>query len=110
MQNQEGVHTIDHQEIREWAESRGGAPAILADTRHSEEGPQLRIDWGEGEEPTEAVSWEEFFRLFDENDLAFAYQEDELEGEPNYEYLLIPRNEEEPLEGPAEYYGPNYFA
>ena len=37
------------------------------------------IDFGDQDEGLEEISWEEFFEAFDENDLAFLYQ-DETEG------------------------------
>lgn len=70
------TRTIDHQEIKEWIEARGGSPAVVEGT-HDEFGSGiLRVDFGDGEEDLEELSWEEFFRVFDINDLAFVYQED----------------------------------
>jgi hypothetical protein len=42
----------------------------------------LRIDFpGQGEdEDLEPISWEDFFRKFDENNLAFLYQEQTSDG------------------------------
>lgn len=65
--------TTDHDEIRKWAEERDGRPARV---NTGEPGGILRIDFGEPEEELEEISWEEFFQIFDENDLAFLYQED----------------------------------
>ncbi len=70
----QNVRTIDHQAIREWVEGRGGNPAVVADT--GGEGGLLRIDFGLGDEALEPVSWEEFFRIFDENGLAFVYEQE----------------------------------
>ncbi|MGV6871877.1 hypothetical protein ACUSIJ_04185 [Pseudochelatococcus sp. B33] len=68
--------TTDHDEIRQWAESRSGRPARV---NTGEPGGILRIDFGEPEEGLEAISWEAFFEIFDENRLAFLYQ-DETKG------------------------------
>ncbi|HEV7275213.1 MAG TPA: hypothetical protein VGN80_02895 [Devosiaceae bacterium] len=68
----ESTTTTDHQQIRKWAEARDGKPAKV-DT--SGEGGILRIDFGEREENLTPIAWEEFFRIFDENKLAFLYQE-----------------------------------
>lgn len=35
----------------------------------------LRIDCGAPEETLEEISWDEFFQIFDENELAFPYQD-----------------------------------
>ncbi|MDN2564896.1 hypothetical protein N1F89_01560 [Aquibium sp. A9E412] len=65
--------TTNHDEIRRWAEQRGGRPARVESTSP---GGILRIDFGEPEERLEAISWDEFFRIFEENRLAFLYQEE----------------------------------
>jgi len=63
--------TTDHEEIRKWAEARDGHPAKV-DT--GGKGGILRIDFGEPEDNLEQISWDEFFQIFDENELAFLYQ------------------------------------
>ena len=69
--------TTDHDQIREWAEARDGHPAMV-DTKGS--GGILRIDFGEPEEGLEPIEWDEFFRIFDENELAFLYQDEVKSG------------------------------
>lgn len=73
----EAKTTTDHEEIREWAEARDGHPAMV-DTKGS--GGILRIDFGEPEEGLEPIEWDEFFRIFDENELAFLYQNEVKSG------------------------------
>jgi hemerythrin-like domain-containing protein len=64
--------TRDQEQIRRWAEERGGVPTIVKGT-----GGLLRIDFVEGEqsggrEPSlEEIGWDEWFRIFDENGLTF---------------------------------------
>jgi hypothetical protein len=65
--------TTNHDEIRKWAEERDGRPAVV---RTKGEGGVLRIDFGEPEAAFEPVEWDEFFRIFEENDLAFLYQDE----------------------------------
>lgn len=69
--------TTDHDEIRKWIEAREGRPAAVR-TRGS--GGILRIDFGEPEEDLEPIEWEEFFRIFDENRLAFLHQDKTADG------------------------------
>jgi hypothetical protein len=38
------------------------------------------VDFGEPEENLEEISWDEFFAIFDENDLAFLHQEKTADG------------------------------
>mgnify|MGYP001083439594 CR=1 FL=1 len=65
--------TTDHETIRQWAEARDGHPA-----RVRAEGPGgiLRIDFGEPEESLEKIEWEEFFRIFEDRNLASLYQDE----------------------------------
>ena len=66
------VKTTDHEEIRRWAEERGGVPTVAG-------GGVLRIDFVEGresggrEESLEEVDWEEWFRIFDESNVQFLH-------------------------------------
>jgi hypothetical protein len=73
--------TTDHEEIRRWVEERDGSPAIVKGT---EKGGSalLRIDYPgfSGEDRLEPIEWDEFFEIFDENDLAFLYQEKTEDG------------------------------
>jgi len=70
--------TTNHDEIRNWVDKRGGYPAVVAATEnHSRPGGLLRIDYDEpgGNDDTRLnrISWEEFFRIFDKNEIAFLY-------------------------------------
>jgi hypothetical protein len=69
--------TTDHQTIREWVEARGGRPARVKDRGP---GGILRIDFGEPEESLEEISWDEFFKVFDDNKLAFLHQDKTHDG------------------------------
>lgn len=74
--------TTDHEEIRHWIEERGGQPASVRGTARGGAGI-LRVDFpGYGEdENLEPLDWEEFFDKFDEEDLAFLYQEETKDGD-----------------------------
>lgn len=75
-QSAESKVTTDHEEIRQWVEERGGEPARVKDSN------LLRIDYPgfSGEGKLEPLDWDEFFRIFDENNLAFLYQEATKDG------------------------------
>jgi hypothetical protein len=85
--------TTDHEEIRRWVEERGGKPAIVRGTENGD-GGVLRIDFpgGAGTESLEPVSWDEWFRIFDENELAFLYQEQKASGEGSTFFKLVRRD------------------
>jgi hypothetical protein len=84
--------TTDHDEIRRWVEERGGRPAIVRGTRDGDSGV-LRIDFpgGAGEDELEPVSWDEWFEIFDRNQLAFLYQEEKASGEGSTFFKLVRR-------------------
>jgi hypothetical protein len=71
--------TTNREAIRKWVEKRGGHPAIVAATENSQGrgGGLLRIDYDEpgGNDDTRLhrITWDEFFKIFDENDLAFLH-------------------------------------
>src|SRR3954451_14661008 len=68
--------TLDHDEIRRWVEERGGRPACVKATEKGDS-CLLRIDYPGfgGEDSLEEIEGDEFFDTFDQNNLAFVYQE-----------------------------------
>jgi hypothetical protein len=70
--------TRDHDEIREWAEARGGTPATVKGTpKPGEEAGLLRIDFPgfSGASSLEKISWDDFFEKFDDMNLIFLYED-----------------------------------
>ena len=68
--------TVDHDEIRSWVEERGGHPACVKGTGGRSDPGVLRIDYPgfSGEETLQEINWDEFFKGFEDNKLAFLYQ------------------------------------
>jgi len=73
----EAKTTTNHDAIRKWAEARDGHPAVV---RTSGKGGILRIDFGDKEAEFEEIEWDEFFRIFDGNKLAFLHQDKTADG------------------------------
>lgn len=69
--------TTDHKTIRSWIEKRGGHPSRV---KGAKEGGLLRIDFGTPEDNLEQIEWDDFFSIFDENKLAFLYQDETKDG------------------------------
>jgi hypothetical protein len=67
--------TIDHEEIRQWAEQRCGRPSMVTGTGEVGHAGILRIDFPgyAGRGTLEPISWDEFFDKFEENKLALVY-------------------------------------
>ena len=70
--------TVDHDTIRQWVEGHGGCPAHVKGTGGKRDPGILRVDFTgfSGQDSLEKISWDEFFESFDENELAFLYQEE----------------------------------
>lgn len=91
----ESKTTTDHDEIRRWAEERGGKPATIRGTAHQgEEAGLLRIDFpgGAGNPPLEPIDWADFFEKFEEANLAMVYQEEKADGEESYFCKFVARD------------------
>lgn len=75
--------TREHDEIRRWAEERGGKPAHVKNTGSAEDIGILRIDFPgySGAGSLEPISWEDFFQKFDERGLALVFQEETAGGQ-----------------------------
>jgi ferritin-like metal-binding protein YciE len=84
--------TVDHEEIRQWAEERGAEPACVRGTKKGNT-CLLRLDFPgyTGEESLEHISWDEFFKIFDESDLALLYQDETASGKKSNFNKLVSR-------------------
>ncbi|HSU56536.1 MAG TPA: hypothetical protein VLT36_20925 [Candidatus Dormibacteraeota bacterium] len=87
--------TQDHEEIRQWVESRGGHPAIVKRTARGTKNKEgvLRIDFPgySGAGTLEEVSWDEWFQVFDDRNLEFLYQDKTSGGKPSrFNKLVCP--------------------
>jgi hypothetical protein len=83
----------DHDEIRRWVDEHGGKPASVRGTEDGDGAGVLRVDFpgGAGEDQLEHISWDEWFRKFDESNLAFLYQEQKASGEDSTFFKLVSR-------------------
>ncbi len=91
MSSQDSKTTKDHSTIKQWAEDRKGRPAVVESTSNSNEGGGLlRINFpGFSEDNLKNISWEEFFEIFDENNLQFLYQEKKKDGQESRFFKFV---------------------
>lgn len=90
--------TTNHAEIRNWAEQRGGVPTTVRGRTGT-----LRIDFPDGPGSSlEPISWDRWFARFDENRLAFLYQERTAGGKRSRFNRLVKRETTEGSGTPAE--------
>ena len=90
--------TTNHDEIKRWVEERGGQPAVVKGTADKNSAGVLRIDYPgfSGEDTLESITWEEFFEAFEENNLAFLYQDETKDGgESRFSKLIARESAEE---------------
>jgi len=83
--------TQDHEEIRQWVEDRGGAPASVRGTSQRGKAGLLRIDFPgySGEKTLQHISWDEWFDKFDQENLQFLYQDRTKDGHESRFFKLV---------------------
>ena len=88
-QQGETLKTRDHDTIRRWAEERGGKPVRVKDTGVIE----LDFPGYSESDRFEEISWDEWFRVFDERGLALVHQEKTADGEQSNFNRLVQDDE-----------------
>ena len=84
--------TTDHDTIQRWAEERNGHPATVSSTADGGEAGVLRIEFEQGDsDALTEISWDEFFSKFEEENLAFLYQEETSDGEASRFFKFVSR-------------------
>jgi len=74
--------TTDHHTIRKWAEARGGKPAAVDRTHQGGNVGIIRIMFPDAQdsehESLAEISWDEFFRAFEDRRLALLYDKNRM--------------------------------
>lgn len=85
--------TTDHDQIRQWAEERGGKPACVRGTGGRNDIGMLRLDFPgfSGQGSLQPVDWDTWFRKFDDENLALLYQDKTSRGEKSNFNKLVSR-------------------
>jgi hypothetical protein len=83
--------TTNRDEIKKWAEERGGRPATVTATERDDEAGILRIKLDPKDKALEGISWDDFFRKFDEKNLAFLYEDKTADGHVSRFHKFIKR-------------------
>jgi hypothetical protein len=86
--------TTNHSEIRKWAESRGAKPACVKGTGSGDDPGMIRLDFPgySGSDSLQEISWDDWFRAFDDNDLALVYEDTTSGGEQSNFNKLVGRD------------------
>lgn len=88
--------TTKLEDIKKWAEERGGKPAVVKATEDNGKGAGiLRINFPgySGEDTLEEISWDEWYKTFQEKKLAFLYQEETAGGKESRFFKLVANEE-----------------
>jgi hypothetical protein len=90
--------TTDADDIVRWAEERGGRPARVRGTGGEDVG-MIRIEFPERpqsrDENLEEITWEEWFQVFNESDLALVVQDELEDGQPSRFNKIVARAPQE---------------
>jgi hypothetical protein len=83
----------DHDDIKRWAEARSAKPAYVKGTGGKGDPGMIRLDFPgfTGADSLEHISWDEWFKAFDENRLALLVQEKTAEGKQSNFNKLVSR-------------------
>jgi len=92
--------TIDHQVIKAWIEKNHGQPAVIVDPSIESAQVGLRIDFpGHGDDSllsharrSRTISYQDFFKYFEEKNLAFEYVDSDKLVDLADAYDFIPRH------------------
>ena len=83
--------TTDHNEIRKWIETRKGRPTVVEGTQGKDGEGILRVDFREPDDKLEEISWDEFFKTFDDRKLAFLHQDKTADGHESRFFKFVHR-------------------
>lgn len=89
------AHAItDHDEIREWAEQRSARPACVKGTGRKGDTGMIRLDFPgySGSGSLQSISWDDWFRQFDDNNLALLVQDSTSRGQRSNFNKLVSRD------------------
>jgi len=82
--------TLNHDNIRRWAEERGGVPVAVKNTLAGDAAGVLHINFpGEDDRNYQEITWEEFFKTFSRQNLAFVYEETASDGNLSHAHEIV---------------------
>lgn len=85
--------TTDLKEIRNWAEERDGKPAKVKGVSGEKGNGIIRINFPgySGEDSLEEISWDDWYKIFQDQKLAFLYQDETSGGKESRFFKLVNR-------------------
>lgn len=86
--------TTDHETVREWVESRGSTAAQVLEPSGDDPGTLAIVPEDAEDDSVEKISWDDFFEIFEDEELAFVYQEDKDDPEEQWFCKFVDRDQE----------------
>ena len=83
--------TTDHDEIKQWIEERQGRPTVVEGTQGKDGEGILRVDFREPDDKLHEIAWDEFFKTFDDQKLAFLHQDKTADGHVSRFFKFVHR-------------------
>jgi hypothetical protein len=78
----QSLATRSHAVIKHWAEERGAEPATVRSTKEQDRPRVLRFNFPDyGGKNLQPISWDDWFKPFDERQLVFLFQEHKVDGQ-----------------------------
>ena len=72
----QSLATRNHDVIKHWAEERNATPATVPGTEHNAHAGVLRFNFpGYGDRKLKEISWQDWFKTFDDRQLVFVFQQ-----------------------------------
>lgn len=95
MSSDELKTTDNHNTIRNWVEERNGEPATVDGiVDESNSGKMLRINFhNHKDESLDSISWDVFFKIFDENNFKLRYDERIIDGKKSDYYQFVKKED-----------------
>jgi hypothetical protein len=93
--------TTEHDTIREWVEERGSTAAQVTEPAGDDPGSLAIIPEGQMDDSVREVSWEEFFEIFEDEELAFVHQTEKDDPEEQWFCQFTERGESTESDAPS---------
>jgi hypothetical protein len=86
--------TTDHDAIQEWVEGHGSTAAQVSEPVGDDPGSLAVVPTDIDDDSVDLLSWDEFFEIFEDEELAFVYQTDKDDPDEQWFCKFIHREEE----------------
>jgi hypothetical protein len=89
--------TIEHDKIKQWISKNKGKPEVIDDPSANGDMVGIRVEFPQAvdnylkKEEIQETTWEQFFAIFEEQQLAFEYDSEVSSVDPSLSYRFLKR-------------------